>query len=72
MNRETDINRYMESFEVKMLGMNLNARYDYLLGRFNKAFDAFEDGKDYTEKQELVFIALYKKLAEIEKRIKEE
>lgn len=67
---EEQIEKCMNSLEVNMLGMQLDEKYDYLLNRFNKGCEAFNNGLEVTEKRELVFIAIVKKLAEIEFEIK--
>lgn len=63
-----EVKRYMDALDCKMIGMNSNKKYDYLLSRFNKAFEV---ESEFTDKQLNVFTAIVKKLSEIEKEIKE-
>lgn len=65
---DSEIKRYMDALDCKMIGMSINDKYDYLLKRFNKAFEV---ESEFTDKQLNVFTAIVKKLSEIENEIKE-
>lgn len=67
---EEGIEKCMNALNCNMLGMQLNEQYDYLLNRFNKGCDAFDNGLEITEKREVVFTAIIRKLAEVEYKIK--
>lgn len=59
---------YLDKIDSKTLTMNDNQKYDYLLNRFNKAFEV---NPEFTEKNELMFKAIIQRLSEIECKIKD-
>lgn len=67
---EEGIEKCMSKLDCNMIGMELNEQYAYLLSRFNKGCDAFDKGLEVTEKREMVFRAIIRKLAEVEFKIK--
>lgn len=64
---DDNVKRYVDYLDTKIFGMDKNKAYDYLIKRFNKAFEVGLSDK----KQEYLFEALIIKLSQIEKEIKE-
>lgn len=58
---------YLDKIDIKTFGMSDNQKYDYLLNRFNKAFEV---NPAFTEKNELMFKAIIQRLSELEDEIK--